>query len=328
MKELGELLRARREELGLSLDEAADRARLSSAVLGTMEMGNFEDIGTALLIRNFLRNACSAYDLDAEALLQRYEAEIRLCDVQQRSLEWYAGWAKNFPRRRRFGLTGAILLVFLVVAITSGVVWFSRRQQMWLGTAATVKNGYPQQDIPADLSLSRSMEESSAGRTVRDGRESSGPAPQSTAVAPDSGQEGKPKVGEPALGNASRAVTGTPPSSGMGFLAGLVGKELVGKESANVEPAAPQVDTPQKHRLNIQAVDKTWIKVRIGNRKSQSTLLNPGQILDWEVEGAVQVVIGNAGGVRMVWDGKEINLPAKPGRVVRVRLPDPQYTGG
>ncbi len=39
----------------------------------------------------------------------------------------------------------------------------------------------------------------------------------------------------------------------------------------------------------------------------------------------MKIIVGNAGGIHMQWDGRPIEVPAKPGSVLRFSLPDQRY---
>lgn len=53
MQELAELLKSERLKQGLTLPVLSERLRVSINMLEAMEKGNFERIGTPLLIRSF-----------------------------------------------------------------------------------------------------------------------------------------------------------------------------------------------------------------------------------------------------------------------------------
>ncbi len=84
-------------------------------------------------------------------------------------------------------------------------------------------------------------------------------------------------------------------------------------------------ETAKKHLFAVDADEKTWIQVEIDNKMTQSVMLYPGDKREWEAETGMRIVVGNLGGVRMQWDGRPLDAPGKPGRVLRFRLPDPQY---
>ncbi len=76
------------------------------------------------------------------------------------------------------------------------------------------------------------------------------------------------------------------------------------------------------NRFTVEADGKVWIKVKIDGQKARSELLRPGDHREWVAAKSLDVVVGNAGGVRMKWNDKELEAPHDAGRVLRFRLPD------
>jgi hypothetical protein len=82
------------------------------------------------------------------------------------------------------------------------------------------------------------------------------------------------------------------------------------------------METVARNKFAVEAADKVWIQVRIDDRVTRSAMLYPGDRREWVADRDLQVVIGNAGGIRMKWNGQPIEAPRDPGRVLRFRLPD------
>jgi len=76
------------------------------------------------------------------------------------------------------------------------------------------------------------------------------------------------------------------------------------------------------HRFEAEAEQKTWIQVKIDDDKTYNVMMLPGDKRVWETKQGMNIVVGNAGGARMKWDGAPVGTDGKPGQVVRFRLPD------
>ena len=61
------------------------------------------------------------------------------------------------------------------------------------------------------------------------------------------------------------------------------------------------------------------------DKTTQSAMLEPGDNRQWEAEKTMKIIVGNAGGVQMKWDGRPVEVPAKQGGVIRFSLPDQRY---
>lgn len=99
-----------------------------------------------------------------------------------------------------------------------------------------------------------------------------------------------------------------------------------------VEPQRPlasaqgTVPSGKKHVLAISATDKVWVQLILDKTDKKEMLLNPGDALRFEASDSFRLWIGNAGGLKLSLDGKEIAHGGKVGQALRLVLPD--TTGG
>jgi hypothetical protein len=73
--------------------------------------------------------------------------------------------------------------------------------------------------------------------------------------------------------------------------------------------------------LHIIAIDDTWIKVIIDNEDSKEYNLASGEKLELEASAGFNLLIGNAGGLELEFNGKPLKIEGKAGEVVNVQLP-------
>ena len=73
--------------------------------------------------------------------------------------------------------------------------------------------------------------------------------------------------------------------------------------------------------LHITAVDNTWIKVIIDNKDSKEYNLLSGEKLELEASAEFNLLIGNAGGLELEFNGEPIKIAGKAGEVVNIQLP-------
>ena len=87
-------------------------------------------------------------------------------------------------------------------------------------------------------------------------------------------------------------------------------------------PAASAGDVP--HRLRIEATERAWIHAVIDGEQEKDVILEPGRVVEWTAHEGFVVTLGNAGGVSMSIDGKNLPALGVSGQVVRdLRLPPP-----
>lgn len=76
------------------------------------------------------------------------------------------------------------------------------------------------------------------------------------------------------------------------------------------------------HQLELRAAEKAWIQVTIDGTRPESELLQPGERKKWKAFKRADLVIGNRGGVQIIWDGRLVGLDSKKSRVIRLSLSD------
>ncbi len=72
MKEIGAILKAAREEKGLSLDEVQMVTKIRYKHLAALEAGDFDQLPGEVYVKGFLVNFAKTVDLDGEEILRKY----------------------------------------------------------------------------------------------------------------------------------------------------------------------------------------------------------------------------------------------------------------
>lgn len=75
---VGEQLSAKRNELGLTLDQAAKETKISSKYLAALEAGKLQDLPGEIYSRNFIRHYAAWLGLDANQLASQHCSERKL----------------------------------------------------------------------------------------------------------------------------------------------------------------------------------------------------------------------------------------------------------
>lgn len=88
------------------------------------------------------------------------------------------------------------------------------------------------------------------------------------------------------------------------------------------EAVKPTPDGDGKaHTLTVRASERTWIRVRIDGDEPFDVMLQKGESIVWKAGRNLSVLVGNAGGVDMVFDGNKLQSLGKSGAVVSLVLP-------
>ena len=74
-------------------------------------------------------------------------------------------------------------------------------------------------------------------------------------------------------------------------------------------------DSIPSHELILKAHETTWAQVLIDDKTTREVLLQPGDIVTWNAETRFKLDIGNAGGVGVILDGRELEPLGRLGEV-------------
>jgi hypothetical protein len=63
------------------------------------------------------------------------------------------------------------------------------------------------------------------------------------------------------------------------------------------------------------------LSATIDDKASKEMILKAGDKVKWTAKNNVSLIIGNAAGLKVMFDGKEIGTLGEKGKVVRLKLP-------
>ncbi len=113
---------------------------------------------------------------------------------------------------------------------------------------------------------------------------------------------------------------------------------VVGEAPSAQTPAEIQSETPlaeiasepkEVHReeliLQIRAIEETWIALQVDSDLPQEITLWAGETFSQRANDHIKLKIGNAGGVNLTFNGKDLGSLGDPGRVVRLSFTQKGY---
>lgn len=109
-------------------------------------------------------------------------------------------------------------------------------------------------------------------------------------------------------------------------------EKAVPAPNTDAPPSAPPLETVddetvpkpadrQRHLLEITASEETWMKVIVDNLSAREYTFRSGDRLELEARDGFNLLIGNAGGISAVLDGRRLPDMGKSGQVVTLKLP-------
>ena len=101
------------------------------------------------------------------------------------------------------------------------------------------------------------------------------------------------------------------------------------KSQETLPPPAPEVKKVSpaaatqavQHTIELIATDSTWLSATIDEKESKEMILKPGDRIKWTAKSNISLIIGNAEGLKVIFDGKELGPLGGKGKVVKLKLP-------
>ena len=305
LEELGAVLRAEREKRGLSIEDAANHLKIGARLLRALEAGDSASLPHLAYTKGFIRSYSAYVGLSAEeisAALAALEAENEEALIQQTPLP-----DVTLAPRRNFK---PFLSVFVVLLLGIGVYLVWQHGALDVLTSQTRR-----QAQPAPMQSPDNAETPPVGTEARNlGREArqSGTAGQPAAAATDSG----PQAGRSAAPAASGAQAPAPAAP-----ATTPGTAAAAASAATSAATSAQTPVTGPHKVIITATEECWVHSNADHTDTRQFSLRKGDTFALTFTKSLELKLGNAGGVRLRYDGEELPPVGATGQVRTLTFP-------
>jgi cytoskeleton protein RodZ len=283
----GERLRREREMRGISLDEIATATKISARNLRALEDEKFSQLPGGIFNKGFVRAYAKFLGIDEEQIVAEYEAASQETEAarEQKLKEEFS--KAEFRKQRRDGdqeislepksQWGTIAIIVLIAALAYvGYSYYQRkkleRQQRFLTPVAT-------QAAPAQSQASAPPPLPSA----------SIPEPAGNQLAPANAAEPQQSATEKNQGEQPASQKTETPSAPT--------------DSSSSSSAAKPIE------LKIKVNKTSWISIVADGKTLVSSTLEPGTERTFKASDKIEMVLGNAGGVEISYNGKTVENP-------------------
>lgn len=300
---VGSLLREERRNRSLDIQEVARLTRLREHFVEAIEQEAWDKLPPPVFVRGFIRSYAGALGLDSARALELYDRSGPAKQAEPKPLQ------EPEPPGR-----GRRILFLLLLGILAGVLLY-----LWQGDPAPDWPGTP--SVPTE--------------TAGDDPEPPEP-PVREPIGPESPPappEPPPGLSEPPLEQESPAPLETAPESapspqGESLPSPPEPEESVAEpapvaEAEEPAPAPPREDAAAQEAggLAIEVIERTWVQISIDGGEPRDFIFQPGSRPRWKGGETYELLIGNAAGVEVHFDGHTLKDLGKPGQVVRLEFP-------
>jgi cytoskeleton protein RodZ len=311
--ELGQEIHARREAAALTLDDVALRIKVSPRTLQSIEAGAVELLPHTVYTKGFIRSFALIVGFPPAEITARLEEIFPRASLLEDAVQ-AKGIARLHappPSRRRKNILVLLFALCLLAGIGGGIyyvivhhgatVWDFVKQPF---SAITAPDAFRIPVAEATAEGARvSPQKIPPKDTPQIPAEEAAPAAPSAPEVSDAAPDGEISL-PPALPGTTAEAAGQPSS------------------------LAPDSDL---HKVEIRATQECWIRFRMDKSSGRGhfTLL-PGRSRSFSFKNFLELQLGNAGGIRILYNDKDIGELGRPGEVRFVRFPDaaPARTDG
>lgn len=287
--ELGAALQAEREKKGLTIDAVANQLKISPRLLRALESGDGQAMPHPAYARGFIRSYASLLGFsndEIQNLLSGLQPEDLKKPKPVKAVASEEPEPLPQPPKPKKNSSGAkVFVAFIILGLIAGGAWWAWQAGMF--AFLPVKKERPTdlvENLPgADTYLARRP----APAQVEPERQKPVEAP-----APPLQETPEPQAEQ---------ETSEPPAE------------------AEVEVA--QENAPDQHKLVIVATEECWIHSNADKTDMRQFSLRKGDTFALTFAKSLELKLGNAGGVRLRYDGNDLPAPGTSGQVRTLTFP-------
>lgn len=324
MENLGEYLQQKREEQDISIDELVSLTRIPIRFIEAIESNEFDLLPNQVTAKGFLRSYAECVGVDhaliTEAFVEFPAPDSSFSDARSRNeiLSHVRVEKSNrlpFPRRVVLSIVVLVCVLLILVGLLS-----KKDKRVNLFSSAFP----PQLTAPEGPNISDVVPPplSEVGRSemeVPSSEDETGPLEPETVSS-----EGNTDVVArgPVLENDETKdlpLAAPPPPMPEAELSSEPSEAEVTEglvDSQNEETRSVVDLETREYVLSLEAIEASWVQVTIDGEEVREALLQPQDIVEWKANKKFRLTLGNAGGVRVKLDGRELPPFGPSGEVV------------
>jgi len=303
MENLGNYLKQARNRKNLSIDEVAGRTRISPRFIRAIEEDRFDLLPNMVSAKGFVKGYAQFLELDTEAVLDSFSGEVEVEDPGQAREEKdeappYIQEERpdRLPFPKRTVLSVGVLILFLLILT------------IFLPKKGVEENETsPPETTPLEEVISPELPPMLGPPVSEMGDQ--GEEPPEVEDVSEEEERPLPEVKE------EIPFTASVPDLSTDQVLDQKPDETA-KETPDLivdQPASPSV-------LLVEAVSSSWVQVTLDGDEIQEAMLQPSDTVRWRAKDSFFLTLGNAGGVRVYLDGKDLGSMGPIGKVVRKNI--------
>ncbi|MCP4682843.1 MAG: DUF4115 domain-containing protein [Desulfobacterales bacterium] len=290
---VGILLKEGREKKGLGYDEVSEITRIRPYILEALENEEWDRVPSLVLVTGFIRSYARAIGLEEDEVITLYQEMVPPESSSLNVLEKAAKSRWKFP---------VILISFLLIVCICAFYLWKENTSDRVPSASEETVNLPQDEIA----------EPEGAQEVTEEIES--PSAQDQQDEKALTLEAVPEAVEVETGDDSPAEEE---------------ESRIDMENPSIVPESDTTDSPvvndetASRELVLEAgiSETTWVRILVDSQEPREYLFQAGDRTEWKAEYCLELIIGNAGGIELMFNGAKIENLGEPGQVVHLKLP-------
>lgn len=318
-EEWGATLKAEREKRNLSIDDVASELKISPRQLRALEDGDMAALPHPAYAKGFIRSYATWLGLSNDEI---HNALENVSAPKARKNPEPDNVFLPEPEPQRGGAGRALFFLIFLAAICGGLYY------AWdTGMIEELKNRFlPQSNMSEKLQSAdkymAAKDQAEAEKAEQAKKEEQGGASEAA----------EPQVTLPLPGNHNETVLAPIPYASPGNSTEQADADMRVAENSqreatrpeNAEAPAEEAATPGQHKLIITATEECWVHSNADKTDTRQFSLRKGDTFSLAFSKSLELKLGNAGGVQLRYDGKDLPPAGTSGQVKTIRFPPPE----
>lgn len=316
MKEIGQLLKDKRDSLKISLEEVAVSTKISVKILQALEEGDLAKLPAKPFVRGFIQSYSKFLGLDVKEILEKFQQAVGTTNPKTEIvLPETDNLEKQLPGSGRSIITGiAIVLVIIAIVVIQRVI-AQREEEMRTGEIQAITGNdapleiKPQTSPTPDGSASPSPTADAAATPAAALATAAATAAATATPAPTPLPTATPKP------TTTPTPTPAPTPKPTATPTATPAPTPAATPAAAATPVGPAATTPgAPQEIIIEALDHVTIKVTIDEKPAQEFTMNADQIQTFKAKNRIRIYTPNGGAVSIIQNGNELGVPGNLGQ--------------
>jgi cytoskeleton protein RodZ len=303
---VGTLLKNERQKKGLDFDQVFEMTKIQPHILQALENEDWLSLPSPIFVKGFVRSYAHAVGLDEREVVELYQKIAPIESTPPKPL------GKPVGSRKVASIVSVILILTTAMAYS-----------LW---KTVIPGKGTSENIEAIRSVGSRMVDSEPDQEGFSGAQEPPLNEQKESVSAEIhesveqvSRKEKDFVRETSLPElSSETVDVEAPNN--------TSEEAVPSFSEEpllaYEPETSPEPEIQELTLKANVREKTWVRVFVDDQDPKEYIFTPGSHPVWRAKTGMELLIGNAGGIGLEFNGKPIENIGNPGQVVRLSLPE------